>query len=370
MSERQMKFRVGLLAIAGVLVLGVLAFEFGALPSYLKPTYEVQVAFNEAPGLVAGVPVRQYGINIGKVAEVNFDFDMGGVIAVLALDPSHPLRSDALPQLSRSLLGDTSIEWSAGASNERLETGATVLGKSSPDPMKILTAMQETAERTMRSFEETSAEYGLLAKNVNGLIATERGNIQAIVQRAAVSLDELTLAMSAATTTLTTVNRIMDDPVAQANLKRTIAAMPVMLEDAQLTIRGVRTAIGGIEQTMQNLSTATEPLAKHAPALTNSLGRSLFQLEGALQDIGRLSAALAKEDGSISKLASDPALYENLNSSAQSLAILLRNLDPIVADVRVFSDKVARHPELLGVRGAIKGSSGIKQAGFEEPARQ
>ena len=35
-------------------------------------------------------------------------------------------------------------------------------------------------------------------------------------------------------------------------------------------------------------------------------------------------------------------------------------LPPIVNDARVFTDKIARHPEVLGVRGAIKKSPGIK----------
>ena len=40
--------------------------------------------------------------------------------------------------------------------------------------------------------------------------------------------------------------------------------------------------------------------------------------------------------------------------------ILLENLKPVVADLQVFSDKVARHPELLGVRGVVRGSDGSK----------
>jgi len=35
----------------------------------------------------------------------------------------------------------------------------------------------------------------------------------------------------------------------------------------------------------------------------------------------------------------------------------------------VFSDKVARHPELIGVSGALRGSSGLKYPEDAEPAR-
>jgi phospholipid/cholesterol/gamma-HCH transport system substrate-binding protein len=41
-----------------------------------------------------------------------------------------------------------------------------------------------------------------------------------------------------------------------------------------------------------------------------------------------------------------------------------------VKDLRIFSDKVARHPELIGVSGALKGSSGLKDPPPETPIRQ
>jgi phospholipid/cholesterol/gamma-HCH transport system substrate-binding protein len=42
-------------------------------------------------------------------------------------------------------------------------------------------------------------------------------------------------------------------------------------------------------------------------------------------------------------------------------------------DMRVLSDKLARHPELLGVRGAFQGSTGLKtseDAPAKVPVRQ
>jgi phospholipid/cholesterol/gamma-HCH transport system substrate-binding protein len=57
---------------------------------------------------------------------------------------------------------------------------------------------------------------------------------------------------------------------------------------------------------------------------------------------------------------SDPDLYQNLNKAAQNIAQITCELRPIVSDARVFADKIARHPELLGVRGAIQRSPGTK----------
>ena len=41
---------------------------------------------------------------------------------------------------------------------------------------------------------------------------------------------------------------------------------------------------------------------------------------------------------------------------------LLPKLEPILKDVNVFTDKIARHPESLGIRGAISPSSGLKES--------
>ena len=56
----------------------------------------------------------------------------------------------------------------------------------------------------------------------------------------------------------------------------------------------------------------------------------------------------------------DRELYDNLNGAAANIEELSRQLRPILNDARVFTDKIARHPERLGVRGAMQKHIGIK----------
>jgi phospholipid/cholesterol/gamma-HCH transport system substrate-binding protein len=59
-------------------------------------------------------------------------------------------------------------------------------------------------------------------------------------------------------------------------------------------------------------------------------------------------------------LVTNPELYQHINRAAKNIDEVSRQLKPIVDDARVFSDKIARHPEMLGVRGAVQKSTGIK----------
>jgi phospholipid/cholesterol/gamma-HCH transport system substrate-binding protein len=56
----------------------------------------------------------------------------------------------------------------------------------------------------------------------------------------------------------------------------------------------------------------------------------------------------------------DPELYDSLNAAARNVECLSRELKPIISDVRIFTDRIARHPETLGVGGAIRKSPGNK----------
>ena len=55
-------------------------------------------------------------------------------------------------------------------------------------------------------------------------------------------------------------------------------------------------------------------------------------------------------------------MYNNLNQAACMITNVVPRLDRILRDVEVFADKIARHPETIGVRGAISPSAGLKES--------
>ena len=53
-------------------------------------------------------------------------------------------------------------------------------------------------------------------------------------------------------------------------------------------------------------------------------------------------------------------MYQNLDDAAGSLARVMARAEKITRDLEVFADKIARRPELIGVGGAFRPSSGLK----------
>lgn len=360
MTERQLQFRVGLFVITALLIALGLGVTFGSMKSLFQRNYSLNVHFDEAPGVEAMTPVRKNGVAIGEVREVFFDPVRGGVSVVLDIEERYPLRRDSRARLAQSLLGDASIEFSPGQDAEHLQPGDFIEGEPPFDAMALLKKMEGTLSQTMSSFEATSEEWRKVGHNVNSLVQTNRGDLEVVIERAAESLHQFTQTMKNA-------NAIVGNPANQQNLEKTIAALPKMVEETHQTIRSVRLTVNRVsgamdkaDQNLENLIGVTEPLAEKSDAIVTKLHSSVHNLDALLLELNQFARTINSEDGTLNKLVSDPELYRNLNHTAASMTILMQNLQPAIRDLRIFTDKVARHPELIGVGGAFKSSSGLK----------
>ena len=360
MSESQLQFRVGLFVIASAIAIAAMIFQFGELHSLWEPRYTVSVWFESAPGVYRSTPVRRNGVTIGSVSDVRFDDNRGGVIVVVEIRDEVKLRKDARPRLVNSLLGDATIEFMPGKSPAPLEPGALLEGELPTDPAELLTRLDQKFSTTVDSFHATSREWQQVGRSINGILDTNRGNLTVVVEQSVEALHQFTVAMKHAERTLAQTQNIVADPKNQENLQRTLAAMPELVEQTQRTIAAVRSAVEKMDQNLANLNQVTTPLAKRSTTLLTRLDGTLANLETLTDELSQFARLLSKEDGSVRKFIADPELYRNLSQSTGSLAVLLQNMEPIVRDLRIFSDKVARHPEIIGVGGALRGSTGLK----------
>ncbi|MBC8116869.1 MAG: MCE family protein [Candidatus Saccharimonas sp.] len=375
-TERQLQFRVGLLVLISLGIGGWLVVQFGDLKQFMHKRYPLAIHFDSGSGLYPTAPVTLSGITVGTVRTILLDEKRGGVVAMVDVREGVRIPIDSRALVIRSILGDTAVDITPGQEREVLKPGGKFDGQMAVDPLEMVQRMEGRAVEVLTALGETTREWQLVAKNVNGLMETNRGNLGQVVERAAESLHEFTATMKHANDLLASANKIVGDPAAQQALHDTLVAMPKLVNETHRTIAETRNAVASSRQVLDsvnknlvNLTQITEPVGKRGELMVAKLDSSLTNLDQLLGELNRFAKLVNAKDGSLQKFASDPSLYDNLDRSSQSLAVLLRNVEPVLRDLREFSDKVARNPELLGVGGAVRPSTGLKDTELLNPQK-
>jgi phospholipid/cholesterol/gamma-HCH transport system substrate-binding protein len=362
MDERTVQFRVGVMVLATLIILAILLLLFGDLPSLVKGTYTVHFAFPQAPGVSVDTPVRVNGILIGRVREVQLD-DKVGVLVSAKIEEKYNLYKNQMGKIGGSLLGDAVIEIVADPEpkpRDKVRDGDTMSGIVAKDPFQALTNLEgqvsiavTSIDKAAKSLTTTSEEIGSLAARANKFLSTNDTQISTIIADTHATIVQLRTAIANA-------DAFINDPVMKQNLQKTVNEMPVVLNQLTETIGGLKTTMMAADRNLNNLEGITKPLGERGPALIASVDRAAKQLDTVLTELSGFTRQLTSSQGTFSKLVNDTALYDSVSQTVNNVNELSRDLKPIIADVRVFSDKIARHPELLGARGAIQGSNGLK----------
>ena len=107
---------------------------------------------------------------------------------------------------------------------------------------------------------------------------------------------------------------------------------------------------------------ATKPLGERGGVMVKNLEEASGRLNQVLADVQALFKTIDQGDGTLRRILTDPSLYNHIDQAALKVNQMLCQLDRVLSDVKVFADQIARHPEKLGVGGAIRPSSGLKEA--------
>ena len=113
-------------------------------------------------------------------------------------------------------------------------------------------------------------------------------------------------------------------------------------------------------EVLGNLQQATKPMAERSATVMKNLDESTEKFNRTLTDVRGVADAQPIGRHARRFLA-DPALYNNLNDAACMIARVMPRLDRVMRDVEVFADKIARHPEALGLGGVVSPSAGLKE---------
>ena len=149
---------------------------------------------------------------------------------------------------------------------------------------------------------------------------------------------------------------------ASKNLESISRNTDELLKQSQKTLSRLDGSIDRADNVLSNLQQATKPIAEHSDSVMRNLDEGAIRLNRTLAELNELLRVINQGDGAFRRILSDPALYNNLNAAADMLAHSMPRVDRILHDLEVFADKVARHPESLGIGGVVKPSAGLKDA--------
>ena len=364
MDERVVQFRVGVMVLASFLIAGILVVLFGSLPNVTSPTTIVYITFQQALGVSRETPVRKSGILIGRVSDVEL-IDSGGVLVTADITAPDKVYSNDICQVSNALLGGDAVIQIVGSSDKLprtpIENGSSLVGISTPDPLQAFGNLEGTLATAVSSVSTTSDEIGRLARRVSDLLENNDDQIARVARKAEETIDRIRAVAE-------NTNEVIGDRDVQEKLRQAMNDLPDVIRDTREAVNGFKVTLQSVDRNLQNIEGLTRPLGQRGPQLVETMDSAMLKLDRVLTELDQFTTNLNNPNGSLGQLLSDPTLYQRVSSTVANVENLSRQLQPVVRDAREFSNKIARHPELLGVSGALKRSTGAKQGLFSPAA--
>ena len=356
-----MQFKVGILVLMGLILTGVLIILFGEMPHVFQQRYTVTIHLDRSPGVDENTPIRKAGKRIGRVREVRFNEVRGGVDVIADIDRGIALFADAKARLASSLLGDAVIEFIPGtAPNRVLEDGEVIEGELAPDLMEVVQDMQTMADElggkvsdALTSIAETAQQWNGVGERLARVLDDNDERVTEVLDRANRSLGTFEQAMQEAST-------VLGNRETQENVRLTFEKLPQIADATRDTLAAMRATLAKADENLDNLKNVTRPLSERTDSLLKNLDDGATKVNILMAELTDFTRQLQNDRGSFHQFLNNPNLYYNLEQAARSLNLVLSTMEPASRDLRVFADKLARHPELIGIQGYLQGSSGLK----------
>ncbi len=270
---------VGLFVVAAILATLTALFTLTDA-SLFRGRYETLVRVDQASGIRRGDPVQLRGVNIGRVK--NFTIEDDGVLIRLEIEGEYPIPEDSRVQLvSGSLLGGMSAHVIPGNAEERAGRDDVLVGT-------VAGGMMDTAA-------DLGGDAQLVLRRMQALL--DPGTVDA-VGAGAVELRDLLTELSALA----------------GEERESLRALTASLRRSAEGIEGATTG-PELERVIAQLDAMSADAAETAAASSRA-ARSLETVLGRLE----------RGEGTLGRLSTDPALYDDLQSAAAGINALVEDI--------------------------------------------
>lgn len=281
------EFKIGLSVIVAIAVL-IFGIDYLKGINLFTPSNYYIAEYDNVAGLEVSAPVTIDGFKVGQVRELNFNYEKPGKIqVVLALDKHLNVPEDTYAQLASSLLSGASVELKMGHSTKMLEKGSVIKTRGVSDIMDAL------ANDLMPQVNSILPKIDSLLYNLNMLVA---------------------------------------DPALAASIGRLDGITGNLLATSQGLSTTMNREVPGIMNNARHISTTLDTVAGNLGTLsyqlrTLPLNATMDNVRDITANLEKFSQSLNNQNSSLSKLTSDPELYNRLNRVAA-------DVDSLIVDIK------------------------------------
>jgi phospholipid/cholesterol/gamma-HCH transport system substrate-binding protein len=287
--------KIGALTAIAITLL-ILGFNFLKGKNLIERKATMYIAFNKVNGLNMADMIKINGLKVGGVEDMQeTDPNLTGIVVAFHLTRTINIPEDSYAQVVASPLGTAYIELIMGKSKNFLKDGDTL---KSMETKGIVQDLQDQLKPTIDNLNNTLVALEETVKRVGNVFDEEaKQNIGKTLKELAVATDQ--------------INNML------APGKGSIAKSVENVSDISSNIKknndSITMIIGNFTKLSRDLSSA-------------EIGATVKSLETAAANLTLILNGINEGKGSLGKLTKDDALYKNLNSTSNSLNILLQDL--------------------------------------------
>ena len=270
--------------IIGVCVILALCFLFYGIDylkgmNVFKPSNYYVVSYTDVKGLNVSAPVTVNGFKVGQVVSVQYEYDNPGHIKVeLSLNKELKIPEGSKAVIESDMLGTASIVLKMAPNNNYHKVGSTLIGETS-----------------------------------SGMVDNISQNLMPSVAAIFPKIDSL----------ITALNTLVSDPALRNSVKRLdgmTAGIDETINKLNKSMNELPAIMNNVDNSTANIKTMSSDLAKLSAELNTLPVDSVFNNVNVLsQNLAEMSRELNNPNSTLGLIMKDPALYNNLNATVQSL---------------------------------------------------
>lgn len=285
MKDKTKSILIGISFILAIFLF-VWGFNFLKGKSILRNQLNFYAVYNNSKGLLPGDLVTINGMQVGTVSSLDFHPKQDGTIVVaFTMNNDLNIPQNSIVKLASSLTGSVSLEIHLGESDIFAQSGDTLTSAYDNGTMGMIV---ETIMPIKNSLENLLASLNQLTSNLNSILSPEFKN----------NIDNTLVSLNAS---MDNINNITSDLQKFTNEEN-----------------------GKLGAVVNNLEDITNDFAIVSDSLKNiDYNRFILSLENCVHEFNTLANGINSGKGSVGLLMKEDSLYNNLNSTIQSLQLLI-----------------------------------------------